>query len=188
MGRLIAGLIAVALLMGAGLATKVHASAGKASVVEGAADVAVTQAMAVVQRFYELHAPISRDGIPDDARLASYGDYLTADLLATMAAARATLEAKRDDDRPPMEFGSIFSSDELGYVRVHVLAADVDGDVARVRVELESDRPGATPATDIVVLRRVDAGWRIDDVEFGKRFATLRRQLAWNDPKAPVEE
>jgi hypothetical protein len=133
----------------------------------------------IAERFYEAHQKSSQDGVPDAAQRAKYEPYMTSALtkLLAQAAEAEKRYAKANRDSPPMVEGDLFSSNFEGISTFRVNECTVTRASARCHVQLryaaQDPGPQDKPVdwTDTVTLLQTGAGWRIDDIAFGGKWA-----------------
>lgn len=115
------------------------------------------------------------DGIPSATDRAKYAPFLspTLEQLLGKAEAAEARFGKANKDSPPLLEGDIFTSMFEGASTVAV--GECSGDAAKGRcvVNLEYVEKGAKPIawTDAILLVNTPAGWRIDDIAYGGRWA-----------------
>lgn len=130
----------------------------------------------VTHGFYVVYSTFHpSDGIPDAAGRAKYSPFLSpafAKLLADAAAAEARF-IKANKGSPPLIEGDLFTSLFEGATAFRVGACKEESITASCAVNLTYDDRKEAPAhwTDTVSLTKTNAGWRVDDIEYGATWA-----------------
>ena len=126
--------------------------------------------------FYRIYLQVRPSGVPDASARARLEPVLTArlsTLLERAARAEAVYAEKTKGDSPPLVEGDVFTSLFEGAGRFRVLGCRTGPVRAVCRTDLTYASPGSKPARwrDTMVLIHTAAGWRVDDVVYGGRWA-----------------
>jgi hypothetical protein len=115
------------------------------------------------------------DGIPDAGGLGKYRPFLSDKLVALLeqaGRAQAAFSAK-NKFAPPLVEGDIFTSLFEGADTVAVGACTGDAGHGQCTVALSHTAARETLNwTDTIYLVNTQAGWRVDDISYGGRFAS----------------
>jgi hypothetical protein len=148
-------------------------------------------AMDAAQSIFDQIASLRISGLPNDTQMAALAPVLSDELRQSMESARAwqkseieRMRLEGSEDKPPFVEGDLFGSlFEGAQSTLAIAASEVD---SRILVTLERSYGGESDRVqwqDRAVLVRVDAGFRLDDVEYGGDWAfqagtgTLRNTL-----------
>lgn len=116
------------------------------------------------------------DGIPDAKGRAEYAPYISQELNAMLAEARAAEEkfAGSNKDMPPLIEGDLFTSNFEGATAYKIGACSGDAKTGHCAIQLTYN-PGNTGNpkdkpftwTDTAYLVNSAQGWKLDDIGFG---------------------
>ena len=131
---------------------------------------------AAANGFYSVYKTFHpSDGVPSPADRAKYAPFLSRALETLLADANAAEArfAKANKDSPPLVEGDLFTSMFEGATSVQVGTCSGDARSGRCTVNLEYAEAGGKPTdwSDTVYLVNSQAGWRVDDIEYGGNWA-----------------
>lgn len=138
--------------------------------------------------FYQAYLSTAALGVPTAEQRANLAPWLSPALLALLSEAEAAevrhAAANSGEPQPPLVQGDLFSSLFEGATGVEVKACKEIEQSAACDIRLSYAPAGQTPAhwQDILLLVWTDAGWRVDDIEYGGDWpfgnkGTLRQNL-----------
>lgn len=132
---------------------------------------ALRAAATLVTDFYDMRQRLGRHGLPNANDMKAYRAFLCPSLADALEAARqrqAAFLAGRPDDKPPLADADLFSSLFEGPEVVIAGSTEVDGEGARVLLQMRAgEGDSAVRWKDDVLLQRQDGIWCIADVEYG---------------------
>jgi hypothetical protein len=145
----------------------------------------------VAQSIFDQIASLRIRGLPDDTQMRALAPLLSDELRQSMEAARSwqkgeieRMQREGSTDKPPFIEGDLFGSLFEGTQSTRAVAvSEADG---RILVTLDRSYGNDVDRVqwqDLAVLVRVDAGFRLDDIEYGGDWAfqagtgTLRNTL-----------
>jgi hypothetical protein len=134
---------------------------------------------ALVEDFYAMHKRLGNSGLPNSGAANAYNAFLCPSLSDLILDARKRQQqfiASHPDDKPPLIEGDLFSSLFEGPESAKAGESVINGDRARVSLELRSDAGAKVLKwTDTVVLELDDGIWCIDDVEYQGKWPFANR-------------
>ena len=137
----------------------------------------------IAHGFYAVYATFHpSDGIPDAAGRAKYSPFLSPafEKLLTEAAAAEARFIKANKGSPPLIEGDLFTSLFEGATAFRIGACKEGSVKASCAVDLTYDDRKEAPSrwTDTVTLTKTNAGWRVDDIEYGASWAFANKGSA----------
>ena len=132
---------------------------------------ALRAAATLATDFYDMRQRLGRHGLPNADDMKAYRAFLCPSLADALDAARqrqAAYTAGHPDDKPPLVDADLFSSLFEGPEVVVAGSTELDGEGARVLLQMRAgEGDGAVRWKDDVLLQRQDGIWCIADVEYG---------------------
>jgi len=128
---------------------------------------------AAAESFYRAYLQLRPTGLPNATQRQRLRGHLSPGLESALSAAT---KAEADSVRQgggPLQDGDVFTSlaDGAGNASIRDCEADADRYACTVRLTAAQGANAGTEWQDRVFLIRTPAGWRVDDVSFGGRFA-----------------
>ena len=132
---------------------------------------ALRAAATLATDFYDMRQRLGRHGLPNAGDMKAYRAFLCPSLADALEAARqrqAAYIAEHPDDKPPLVDADLFSSLFEGPEVVIAGSTELDGEGARVLMQMRAgEGDSAVRWKDDVLLQRQDGIWCIADVEYG---------------------
>jgi len=134
---------------------------------EEAQDMSSDDPVKLTQRFYIEVRERAIRGLPREEDWNVLKSFMTPELAATIEKAQAVQAATPAGDKPPWIEGDLFSSNFEGADSQRTGALTLEGDKAKVELHMTYTEGSHTVTwTDALVLKKTDAGWRVDDLVF----------------------